>query len=177
MKKIAVVIGHDKKSPGAWSPFLKKTEYTYNSEVAEYLKGIADIYNRPDVGGYTSQMRKLAEILNPKKYDLVIELHFNSFDKIANLKGIGTEVVVYPGNPKTKKFGEAYCDMVSKKYDLENRGLKEGVSGGRGWGFLSMINAPAIILEPFFGDEAESAKFEHPGKYAEILKDLICNYE
>ncbi len=176
MKKIAVVIGHDMKSPGAWSPFLKKTEYTYNSEVAEYLKGVADIYHRPGAGGYNSQMRKLAETLNPKKYDLVIELHFNSFDKIANLKGVGTEVIIYPGNEKTKEFGKAYCEVISKKYDTINRGVKDGYSGGRGWGFLSLIQAPTIIVEPFFGDEAESERFDNPGAYAEIIKDLICNY-
>src|SRR5699024_1463291 len=95
MKTAAVIIGHDKFSPGAYSKYLHASEYMYNSEVASYLGGIADVYKRPLGGGYTTQMRQIAEILNPKNYDLVVELHFNSFK---NSSANGCEAIVYPGN-------------------------------------------------------------------------------
>lgn len=171
--KISVIIGHDKTSPGAWSPFLHTSEYIYNSEVASYLAGIADIYKRPIGGGYTTQMRKLAEILNPKNYDLVVELHFNKFDNVENDIGTGCEAVIYPGNDFTRNAGNDFCDMISARYQIENRGVKEHGKGERGYGFLSLMSAPAIILEPFFGDEEEALMFENEAKYAELLKDWL----
>ena len=174
MKRIAVVIGHDKTSPGFYSKFLKTSEYIYNSEVATHLSKIADIYKRPIGGGYKTKMKKLAAKLNPKNYDLVIELHFNAYDGISNKKGHGVETVSYPGS-KSLEFGDAYCKAISKNYGVFNRGAKVHYKGDRGWPFLSLMNAPAIIVEPFFGDEDEALKFSAPAKYAGILTELFCN--
>ena len=170
MGNFAIVIGHDKTSPGAYSPYLGCSEYLYNSEVASYLHQF-DIYNRPVGGGYKTQMRKLAEQINGKGYDLVIELHFNSFNKEIN----GCETVSYPGNAYSKALGEKYCQLVTSQYKTENRGAKEATEGSRGWWFLALMDAPAIIAEPFFGDAEEALKFEHPGKYAEIIKQWLCS--
>jgi N-acetylmuramoyl-L-alanine amidase len=169
--KTAIVIGHDKISPGAYSIFLHTSEYIYNSEVATYLAAYADIYKRPMGGGYKTQMQKLAAEINAKNYDLVIELHFNSFNKKAN----GCETVSFPGNHKMLAFGDKYCTAITERYRTKNRGAKEAELNGRGWWFLALMEAPAIILEPFFGDHEESLKFEHPGHYAEVIRDLICN--
>ena len=124
-------------------------------------------------GGYTTQMRKLSAQLNPLGYDLVAELHFNKFDNKNNDQGVGCEAVVYPGNDYTIQAGKVFCDMVSSQYQTTNRGVKEHGKGDRGYGFLSLMEAPAIILEPFFGDEDEAEKFENPGKYAELIKEWI----
>lgn len=168
--KTAIIIGHDKTSPGAWSPFLHTSEYIYNSEVASYLGGVADIYKRPVGAGYTTQMRKLAEEINPKGYDLVLELHFNSFkDETAN----GCEAIIYPES-SSRAFAEDFCQKVSTRFDVKNRGVKEHGKGERGYGFLSLMQAPAIILEPFFGSNEEAEKFANHGKYAEVIKELIC---
>lgn len=172
-KNIAIIIGHDKESPGAYSKILGTSEYIYNSEVASHLGGVADIYKRPLGGGYTTQMRKLAEILNPKGYDLVVELHFNKFDGEENNVGTGCEALVYPDNEQTKIWGNHFCFQVSEKYDLINRGVKEVEKGGRGYGFLSLMSAPAMIVEPFFGDENEALKFENTAEYAQLIKEWI----
>ncbi|HET8838493.1 MAG TPA: N-acetylmuramoyl-L-alanine amidase [Flavobacteriaceae bacterium] len=170
MKRVAVIIGHDKTSPGAYSPYLHTSEYMYNSEVASYLGGIADIYKRPLGGGYTTQMRKLAEMLNPKNYDLVVELHFNSFsDSSAN----GCEAIVYPGNDFSYMVGYDFCQKLSSQYQTNNRGVKEHGKGDRGFVFLSLMEAPAIIVEPFFGSNEEAEKFENEAKYAELIKDWL----
>ena len=167
--KVAIVIGHSKNSPGTYSKYLKASEYIYNSEVASYLGCVADIYNRPNARGYNTQMEKLAEELNPKGYDLVIELHFNAFNKSAN----GCEAVIFPGNSKTKSIGNKFCKMITEKYVTNNRGVKEHGPTQRGGGFLSKMSAPAIILEPFFGDTEEALKFESENKYASVIIDLL----
>jgi N-acetylmuramoyl-L-alanine amidase len=169
--KIAFVIGHDKTKPGAYSTHLGQSEYIYNSEVASYLSTIGDIYKRPSGGGYMTQMRKLADELNPKNYDLVIELHFNAFNKKAN----GCEAVIHKGNHYTGQLGEDFCTAVCRKYGTVNRGVKEHYKGDRGYGFLSLIKADTMILEPFFGDHEESLKFKNEAEYAKLLKDWLCN--
>ena len=167
--RAAIVIGHDKTSPGAYSPFLGMSEYLYNSEVASYLHEFC-IYRRPIGGGYKTQMRLLAEQINKEDFDLVVELHFNMFDGIANEKGEGVETVSYPGNTYTKELGNKFCKLISEEYNTKSRGAKEGIKNGRGWHFLDMIATNAIIVEPFFGDELEAEKFENPGVYAEVIK-------
>jgi N-acetylmuramoyl-L-alanine amidase len=168
--KAAIVVGHDKISPGAYSSCLHASEYIYNSEVATYLAGVADIYKRPLVGGYKTQMKKLASEINKKDYDIVIELHFNMFNKRAN----GCETVSFPGS-KSLEFGRDFCEKITECYMTDNRGAKEAKINGRGWWFLALMEAPAIILEPFFGDHEESLKFENPGMYASVIKQMILN--
>jgi N-acetylmuramoyl-L-alanine amidase len=169
--KVAVVIGHDVKSPGAYSTHLHTFEYMYNSEVATYLAGCADIYKRPLGGGYKTQMKTLAAEINAKNYDLVIELHFNCFNKEAH----GCEAVIFKGNKTTRAKGEKFCKHITETYRTHNRGVKEvATDADRGYWFLRLMDAPAMILEPFFGDVEESLRFENPGKYAEIIKNVLC---
>jgi N-acetylmuramoyl-L-alanine amidase len=168
--KTAIVIGHDSKSPGAYSKYLGSSEYIYNSEVAANLSGVADIYKRPNIRGYNSQMDALAQLLRPCKYDLIIELHFNSFNK----KAKGTETVTYEGNSTTLEYGRIFNELISSKYHNENRGEKTvSRSTDRGFGFLSKMNADAIILEPFFGDNGESLNFKDVQQYACVIKDWL----
>lgn len=171
--RVAIVIGHNEVSPGGYSSVLGKTEYDYNSKVAEYIDGFYYVYERPNIKGYNSQMEGLAEKINGKGYDLVIELHFNLF----NSKVQGTEAVIYPNNNFTKSFGEHFCKEISNKYDLPNRGVKEHGEGQRGYGFLSKVKANTIIVEPFFGDESKASKFENEYEYAETLKNIIESFE
>ena len=170
MKKIAVVIGHDKTSPGAYSPHLGQSEYIYNSEVATHLSKIADIYKRPMGGGYKTQMTNLANEINKKDYDLVVELHFNAFNKIAN----GCEAVIFKGNKNTETIGKRFCDLITKEYNTKSRGVKEiSQQNDRGYWFLALMKADALILEPFFGDNEESLKFNDPAKYADVLAKIL----
>lgn len=171
--KIAAVIGHHKNSQGAWSPFLKKTEYAFNCEVCLNLPGTAEVFQRPDGNGYPDQMNKLAKLLNPQNFDLVIELHFNKYDNVANGKGHGVEVVAYPGS-SSAIWGAKYCKAIAEEYGIFNRGVKYATEGGRGWHFLKTQRAPALILEPFFGDEEEAADFKDPARLAEVMDRIFC---
>lgn len=167
--KVAIVIGHDHRSPGAYSPFLGMSEYIYHSEVASHLSTVADVYKRPNVKGYNNQMQELANLTAPKNYDLVVELHFNSFNKKAN----GTETVTYHGNSRTLDYGKVFNEIISNAYGSINRGEKTVTNGGRGFGFLSKMPADSIILEPFFGDNGEALNFKDVQQYACHIKEWI----
>ena len=172
MRKFCFVVGHDKTEPGAWCSYLNKSEYAYNKEVSDYLRRDFDIYFRSSEGGYMSKMRKLATEINPKNYDLVVELHFNSFTNSAN----GCETVSYKGNDYTFRMGAKFCQAIKQEYKTEVRGPKfVSQANERGFGFLSLMEAPAIIVEPFFGSHEESLKFENAGVYAQCLKDWLCS--
>jgi N-acetylmuramoyl-L-alanine amidase len=166
----AIVIGHHKNEQGAFSPFLQASEYVYNSEVALYLEKMGfDIYNRSGKGGYKTQMQELASRMNPKNYGLVLDLHFNAFNGVAN----GTESLSYAGNDYTALLGRSYCEFISKRYQTTNRGNKPLTSGQNGYWFLHYQSAPALILEPFFGDHVESKKFDDAEKHACNLAEWI----
>ena len=163
--KVAVVIGHNPHSKGAYSKYLKTNEFDYNSEVATHLKGF-DIYRRLPIGSYKKQIINLAQQINPKKYDLVIELHFNAFNASAN----GVETVSFPRS-KSIPMGALYCDMIANEYGTKNRGAKVATSDARGLYFLKTMNAPSLILEPFFGDAPEALKFTDTKKYSHLINE------
>lgn len=172
--KCAVVVGHNAISPGAWSHYLQMHEHEYHSRVVKHLNHPdVDIYHRMRTTSYSRATQDLAQRVNSKHYDLVMELHFNAFDQVANNIGVGTEAIIYLGSQKAREAGERYCEAVSEKYGTTNRGVKEHGTGMRGHLFLRSMRAPAIIAEPFFGDEYEAQYFSDPKHYAEVLLDVL----
>jgi N-acetylmuramoyl-L-alanine amidase len=169
MNKIAVVVGHDAIEQGAFSNIIKKSEFAYHSEVAKLLP--FDVYYRSKGGSYKSKMEELAEDINGKGYTLVIELHFNSFNGVAN----GTEALYFDGSVNGKRWAEVYVDKICSEYKTSIRGAKViKHKDERGYWFLKLMDAPAIILEPFFGDNKEAVSFKDVNKYAKSLIDIFC---
>ena len=165
MNKVAIVVGHDKIEQGAFSNLLKQSEFAYHTEVAKHLQ--FDIYNRPTSGNYYQKMVALSNEINAKDYDLVIELHYNSFNGVAN----GCEALYFNGSNVGKRYAEVFCAEVVKEYGSVNRGAKPiGKQNERGFWFLKLMDKPALILEPFFGDNAEALKFKDHKKYAELIQ-------
>jgi N-acetylmuramoyl-L-alanine amidase len=167
MNKVAIVVGHDKIEQGAYSHLLKHSEFSYHSELVKLLP--FDIYYRSTKGIYVDKMLELASRINGKAYTLVVELHFNMFNGVVN----GTECLYHHKSTVGKRYAEIYCNNVVKEYGTVLRGAK-GISGGNGFGFVSLMDAPALVLEPFFGDNAEALKFKDLNKYAKLLIDTFC---
>jgi N-acetylmuramoyl-L-alanine amidase len=169
MNKIAIVVGHDSIEQGAFSNLLKKSEFAYYSELVKLLP--FDIYYRSTKGGYKSKMEELAKQINGKGYNAVIELHYNSFNGVAN----GSEALYFNGSNIGKRYAEILAEGVAKEYGSTRRGAKAiSQTNDRGYWFLKLMDGPAVIYEPFFGDNAEAIKFKDVNKHAKLLIDLLC---
>jgi N-acetylmuramoyl-L-alanine amidase len=169
MNKIAIVVGHDRIEQGAFSNLLKQSEFAYNSEIAKLLP--FDIYFRPTGGNYYQKMVELSKQINGKGYSLVAELHYNSFNGVAN----GCEALYFDNSAIGKRYSEIYCKAITKAYGTVNRGSKEiKEKNDRGYWFHKLIDAPTLILEPFFGDNQEAIKFKDVNKHAKVLIEVFC---
>ena len=169
MNKIAIVVGHDSIEQGAFSNLLKKSEFAYYSEVVKLLP--FDIYYRSTKGGYKSKMEELAKQINGKGYTLVIELHFNSFNGVAN----GSEALYFIGSNIGKRYSEILAEGVAKEYGSTRRGAKAiSQTNDRGYWFMKLMDPPAVIYEPFFADNVEAIKFKDINRHAKLLIDILC---
>lgn len=164
------MVGHDQKERGAYSPHLNMTEFQFHSEVAKHLP--FDIYWRnPDLKGYKTKMQDLAKQINGKGYSAVIEMHFNAATPSAN----GCEALFFGGSAVGKRWAQVYVEETVRKYGMRNRGvLAITKESERGYWFLKLIDAPAVILEPFFGSNYESLKFKDIREYANHLIKVFC---
>lgn len=178
LKKIALIIGHTKnKDKGAYSETLKQTEFDYNLQVAEALKSIKpemfDIHIH-EIQDYYQRQKGMAYKLNQKSYDLVIEMHFNAASPTAH----GTETLYYFNSIKGKKYAEIMSKQISDDFSTKLRGVNGAKAlvnkNDRGYWFVYLPKAPAIMLEPFFGSNSEeSEKFKDVTKYACTIYNAI----
>jgi N-acetylmuramoyl-L-alanine amidase len=177
MNKVAILIGHRSKRKGAYSEWMDVFEYDYNKKVASYLTDIADIYERPNTYAVSEgyRIRQVVNKINKRRYDLVISLHFNSFK---NSKAHGATALHYVTNVFTKNIGKHFIELCHQQFGSRERNLIPITSKNqRGGTFITGIKSPAILLEPFFGSSpAECVEFINAEeKYANLLRDLICN--
>lgn len=167
--KILLIPGHCMTGDrGAFSSHLKQTEQGYNKRVADVLKcrynEDYDVYEH-SIQGYNSRQNELAKFENQRNYKVVVELHFNAS---VYHTAQGSEVLFFHKSTRGRKYAEIVLNEIVKEYGLRNRGVK-GISNGNGFGFLKKTKAPAILIEPFFGDEAKCMSFSNVERYAETL--------
>lgn len=74
--KTVLIIGHNARDKGAYSPYLKMSEYDYWNEVVKGLD--VPVLRRHANRGYGLEMREMLNRLEQIDYDIAIELHFNS---------------------------------------------------------------------------------------------------
>lgn len=159
MKKVAIVVGHTKLRPGAKGTEIP-AEYVYNSKVAEHLSDICDVYHYGSYNlGYKAMVKANATKMNKKNYDLVIELHYNSFK---DNRAHGCEVFYYHKNEKGKALAKHLSENISTPFGVKDRGAKP-LSSGRERGYWAVYypNATTLLVEPFFASNAgDQAKFK-----------------
>lgn len=157
---VAICVGHSrhingKRDGGAVSAGGVQ-EWTFNRDVAYQIertlrqKGVVSfVLDDYEGNGYTSSMRWVAEELKRRGATVAIELHFNAASGSAK----GHEWLFF----QTSKAGKALASALRGAYEeafpaAVNRGIKAKVSGERGGEFLKLTHCPAVICEPFFGD-------------------------
>lgn len=173
--KVAIVVGHNPRGKGAYSPFLEKTEYQYYRGVADIINSLddtVDIYTREPSTDYTTEMTPVVNEINKHNYDYILELHFNSADRNAR----GCECLVYKGSTKGKEIARAINSKLSNEFNIpiRNTGLIEMTNSSQRGAFgICKTFAPYVLIEPFFGSNEEARKFKDPKTMASFILSFI----
>ena len=203
MNKVALIIGHNDRSRGAYSPILL-SEFKYWKKIAEKIKGeipeIIDVYERKPNKAYIPEMNEVLKELNKNDYKFCLELHFNgSLNRDAN----GCECLVYWKNEKAKElatdfmarlqnvFGSKIRNKVNvlkekklingKETEVEKKENTKGItliqdSNVRGGYGICKSKDTYILLEPFFGtNQDESLKFSIESDVVDLFVNFIKN--
>lgn len=201
MDKVALIIGHNDRSRGAYSPILL-SEFKYWKRIAEKIKGeipgIVDVYERKPNKAYIPEMNEVLKELNKNDYEFCLELHFNgSLNRDAN----GCECLVYWKNEKAKElatnfmarlqniFGSNIRNKVNilkekkiingKETEVEKKENTKGIiliqdSNVRGGYGICKSKDTYILLEPFFGsNNDESLKFSIESDVVNLFVNFI----
>ncbi len=147
MKKLCLIVGHEPKSPGAKS-CSGESEFVFNSRLADAMVKelchveVIRVWRAPE--GYGALPGKV----NATGADLAVELHFNA----ANTLATGTETLCASGSFRGHQAALIMQRHLVAALGLRDRGVKGTAGSGRGGLFLTKTRMPALILEPFFGD-------------------------
>jgi N-acetylmuramoyl-L-alanine amidase len=177
---LAVIVGHERKAPGAT---LHKSqgsvpEYVYNSAVAARMRQYGMTKNvdvriifRDGIG--ISGANRKAAALRP---DACIELHFNSFNQQAH--GSETLCSIESHDVSFAKIVQAKMCQVFDRQGL-SRGVKIIPRSARGG--ASVTGLPGVancLVEPFFGDNPTEAAMAVGRKdlYSEALVNAFAEW-
>lgn len=142
MNKIAFIVGHKLTDQGAIN-FLNETEYEFNSLIAQYVKKRITI----EVFHKTTNYVKRINEYNP---DLIVELHFNSFNK----KAYGCEALALETSLQSILDANKFIKEFNKRFKIKNRGVKLLSSkNNRGFtNFNGLRKYPMFLFEPCFAN-------------------------
>lgn len=174
MKKIAFIIGHHENSKGYHSEYFDLKEWDFYKQLECKLEPFGGVfYHDKTINGYLSRCKDTASRIG-NEHDLVIALHFNSFNESAN----GCECFYWGGNDEglqlAKTLVDNYCELTGAK----PRGAKpytKKADGGlpRGAGEVYYPKQTALLFEPFFGDSKEDCQRWCEGKFIKAIKCLV----
>lgn len=169
--RVALVVGHSEKSPGATSQ-CGVSEFEYNNDLAHRIKArlLDDIEN---IIVYRKKYRDLPRHINQLKPDYVLCLHCNAF----NTRASGTEVLYYHRSPRGEQIASCLQTRIVATLGLPDRGIKSRTVEDRGGFVLKYTKAPCVILEPFFIDNTFDFKIgtKSKDKLAKSIADCLIN--
>jgi N-acetylmuramoyl-L-alanine amidase len=168
----AIIIGHTSLKQGAYSSFLNSNEWDFNKRISESLKEVASIYTYDTYQfGYTSMVKRMANRINDKKHNLVLELHFNASE---SPNANGSEALYYFKNKSAQHLSECFTLLMNTEMGIKNRGAKALYSKNqRGYASVYYPKPTTLILEPFFGTNLNDCKLFNECAYVEVIKKLI----
>ena len=175
--KVALLIGHNSNKKGAYSEFLDNSEYMFYKKVVRELElrfcntDFQSFEHDATIKGYTKRIKATAKRINKQDFDLVISLHFNSFDGTAH----GCETLHYYKSKQGKAYANKFSRFINNELDIRFRGTK-ALTNKRDRGFAAVYytNAPTILIEPFFGDNEEDCRnIVSAENFARVLNKFI----
>lgn len=169
--KVALIIGHNKRSKGAYSQIVG-SEYDYWKRIAEKIKteipALVDVYERKPNKFYVPEMEEVLKELNKNDYKFCLELHFNSS---TNSQANGCECLVYYKNNNAKELATNFMARLQNIFGSKIRGnhgiieIQDSKTRG-GYGICNSKDT-YILVEPFFcSNPDESLKFS-------VEKDVV----
>ncbi|TQE99432.1 MAG: N-acetylmuramoyl-L-alanine amidase [Spiribacter salinus] len=171
--KIAIIVGHNKRAPGAVRATDGISEFKWNSDLADLIHACGpqhvSIFYRTPQGGYSAQIDRVYGEVDEWGADVSLELHFNSFNKRSH----GCETLS-SGTQGSLLLARKVQAATVADLPVHDRGVKVRDHGqGRGWRSLWSGQAPAIITEPYFGSNPEECRMADDFK--EVLAESTYN--
>jgi N-acetylmuramoyl-L-alanine amidase len=172
--KLVVVIGHNKDQRGAMAVYpIASKEYDFNHKVA------LDIYRHCRSNNIecmvidkseSTQKIVFDKVNKEERESVVVELHFNASD---NCKARGTEVLYVDENSEmmAKSMQESLC-LCLNRIGKQNRGVKKLTDIDRGFHNICGFEWPAILIEPFFGDNKEDSRLVYD-RYEQYVESIV----
>lgn len=183
---IAICVGHSRfigtKRDGGAVSAGRVSEWVYNRDLAFTIERILRergiigfVCDKYEGSGYTDSMRWVASHIKGKQATLALELHFNAATGTAK----GHEWLYWGTSNGSKLLADSLREAYTKTFPgAVSRGSKAKASGDRGGEFLKLTHCPAVICEPFFGDNPQEWEFAstHQTAIAEAICDGIEDY-
>ena len=173
IKSLNIHAGHNpdgKTACGAVSIIKESTEArNVLKELIDILSNYNITIHNCTVDNGTSKsdvLNKIVAKCNSHKVDLDISIHFNSGakDKNGNGKSCGTEVFVHNVNSDSYPYAKRIVENISA-LGFANRGVKVEPD----YAVLRKTNAPALLIECCFVDDADDVKMYNPRTMAEAI--------
>lgn len=175
-KSIALVIGHDQDSQGAYGN-KGIGEWKFNDNFWEDYAVLLPkqhtyyvIYRSADINGYTNKMLDVHKQIDNIGCDIAIEFHFNG----ASDSSVNGNEVLYCVDDVKGRLLAMKLDECLDALPNRDRGVKAVTMKKNGGGFCCRGNAVSIISEPFFA--AHQDKFMHGERDRETLFKAYYNF-
>lgn len=165
--RLAIIVGHEKKSPGAKLYGTNMYEYQFHTKTAQMMAEEAKrtgriepiVIFRDGIGIEGTYKKAMAE-----KCDVAIELHFNAY----NGEVAGTSTLCSPDNNDIE-FAHIIQNAMCRVFNRNglSRGVRTLSRGSRGSrNVFSFPNGYNCLIEPVFGDNPKEAKMLIENQYA-----------
>lgn len=174
--KVALIVGHKSRSPGAGNSAHPVSEYGFNARLAvdiweHFYYGSSSIAPAVEII-YRRTYASLPGDVNATYPDFAVAMHANASTEH---NATGTEVLYYHRSHKGAKVAAVFQDEFLKTLELPDRGIKPVDSEGRGGSLLKQVACPIVICEPFFidndSDLAIAADADLSGAYINAISN------
>lgn len=175
--RAAIIIGHNASAKGANAlPPIGQSEWEFNCAVAEamrYTKVMEiGVFRRQPGLGYSREIDLVYAQVNKFGADVSVELHFNAASPAAT----GTETL-HSGSANSYTLASCIQRAMVSHLGLRDRGLKARGRSDRGGRSLHAGKAPAVLVEPFFGTNAEDCQKASEVDFAEMYLEGLIAYK
>ena len=182
LPKVVLVVGHAKESKGAYNAKHNVAEFDFNQKLALGIKynaltlgatppyEVAIFYRENGYGPLPFEVNE-----HHPDADMVISLHANAFNGHAS----GCETLYHHQSELSRGYAEIFQTHLVATIGNKDRGLKPKTSEDRGGHLLAEVDAPCILVEPFFIDNIEETEraldLLHSGDLAEAFDKAIVD--